>query len=559
MLQPDTTWIGTAVFRGRKQPPPRSMYAASRRVESASYRPPDLAPSAILIIRWLRIAQNNAWQESLQQTLSERLAGAYRPAFAIPPASAEAVLFADEAEMLVCLARDVEAGMHGRYWWWRNVLRRLPAPITLEKLVLAHPRLIPSIVVSALLAGSLRTLLSALGVQGAFRAANAMFAEFLVDASLAAAVRFAGAVSVDSWPIICGAGPLPPGTTTVNWTDAPFNRWITLSEIEGVSLIPAVFAAISVGLVREQILLHSPRFADSAITWLQAQFAPAAPSPSLATPQFEEFVQSCIPVPAAPIQSQPAVPTPIPAVSPALGEAGATETSLPIGVRKPHARNPVPQIQATGSMIPVPSVDCIGATPPPAVSPCAASTASQTKPISGVTTAFGGIFFLIHVMQRLNVPDCFPQCHELSQWGWLELVARSLLSYLGPLAPDPIWSVLRELDGREKGPACEPLWADPFHLPEIWTASARVEGQESGVATAAPHIAEWLRIQLATETVEAAIEILLFLNARVDVTSVSVDVTASLDSARVGVRCAGFDIDPGWLPYFSRIIQFHYR
>lgn len=51
------------------------------------------------------------------------LARAARPALGPVPADAEAVLFADEAEMLACLALAASAGQLDR-WWWRGLLGR---------------------------------------------------------------------------------------------------------------------------------------------------------------------------------------------------------------------------------------------------------------------------------------------------------------------------------------------------------------------------------------------------------------------------------------------------
>ncbi len=36
------------------------------------------------------------------------------------------------------------------------------------------------------------------------------------------------------------------------------------------------------------------------------------------------------------------------------------------------------------------------------------------------------------------------------------------------------------------------------------------------------------------------------------------DVTLSLDAADVRIRRLGLDIDPGWLPWFGKVVRFHY-
>jgi hypothetical protein len=36
------------------------------------------------------------------------------------------------------------------------------------------------------------------------------------------------------------------------------------------------------------------------------------------------------------------------------------------------------------------------------------------------------------------------------------------------------------------------------------------------------------------------------------------DVSMPLDEADVRVRRLGLDLDPGWLPWFGRVVRFHY-
>jgi hypothetical protein len=42
-------------------------------------------------------------------------------------------------------------------------------------------------------------------------------------------------------------------------------------------------------------------------------------------------------------------------------------------------------------------------------------------------------------------------------------------------------------------------------------------------------------------------------------TRTDLDVSLSIDSADIRIRRAGLDLDPGWLPWFGRVVRFHYR
>ena len=51
---------------------------------------------------------------------------------------------------------------------------------------------------------------------------------------------------------------------------------------------------------------------------------------------------------------------------------------------------------------------------------------------------------------------------------------------------------------------------------------------------------------------------LLDRTGRVFVTPTHVDLLMPLDQARIEVRLAGLDVDPGWVPALGRVIAFHF-
>jgi hypothetical protein len=46
--------------------------------------------------------------------------------------------------------------------------------------------------------------------------------------------------------------------------------------------------------------------------------------------------------------------------------------------------------------------------------------------------------------------------------------------------------------------------------------------------------------------------------ARISLTPTHADVFFELSAASLAVRRAGLDLDPGWLPWFGRVVDFHY-
>jgi hypothetical protein len=102
-------------------------------------------------------------------------------------------------------------------------------------------------------------------------------------------------------------------------------------------------------------------------------------------------------------------------------------------------------------------------------------------PGDGLSTSLGGLFFLIHALQDLELPDAFDprwRADAGGPWGTLDLLARALL---GPrfqhVSADPAWTALAALsdwDARRThtsrgGGAYDP----PFRVPASWHARLR--------------------------------------------------------------------------------------
>jgi hypothetical protein len=112
----------------------------TRLLSGAELQPSALPPSAILMVRrltdplpgqltvWEGTSRiDTSWERAAQSALSVLYHRAARPLWEPPAIHAEAVLFADEGEMLACLARDLSRGEASGRWWWRALLRTLPS------------------------------------------------------------------------------------------------------------------------------------------------------------------------------------------------------------------------------------------------------------------------------------------------------------------------------------------------------------------------------------------------------------------------------------------------
>lgn len=103
-------------------------------LSSMDLHPAGVPASAIVCVRSLRTRQphgvardgggaGRGWQESVATTLAGLAARAARPARGPVPDAAEAVMFADRAELLACLAVDwLKGALTAERWWWRSLL-----------------------------------------------------------------------------------------------------------------------------------------------------------------------------------------------------------------------------------------------------------------------------------------------------------------------------------------------------------------------------------------------------------------------------------------------------
>jgi len=105
--------------------------------------PPGLPPSAVLCIRRLADPRPGSlaldagegrpppeWERACVAALERCLREAARPAREAVPAGANAVVFADRAEMLACLARDSLDGTARTSWWWSSWRRADWSPVS---------------------------------------------------------------------------------------------------------------------------------------------------------------------------------------------------------------------------------------------------------------------------------------------------------------------------------------------------------------------------------------------------------------------------------------------
>ncbi|MFL6282600.1 MAG: hypothetical protein ACJ74Q_05475 [Pyrinomonadaceae bacterium] len=173
----------TVISRLRVGGAVRDPIVARLRLESmlgaAELRPRSLPSSAILCVRKLcaprgalGLARGGAyashaqheWQRALSDALDRVAARAVRPFKGPTPHDAEAVVFADRAELLACLALDWRARLVASRWWWRDILRGADAARAVTAEWLGSPEYVPAALEHLSRAGMAAEFVAALDV-----------------------------------------------------------------------------------------------------------------------------------------------------------------------------------------------------------------------------------------------------------------------------------------------------------------------------------------------------------------------------------------------------------
>jgi hypothetical protein len=492
-------------------------------VERGDLAPAALPPAAVLCIRRLGLVAPRAWQAAARDAIADLAAHAARPSHGFVPASAEAVLFADRAELLAALARDWCGGrVHACWWWralfrtgddaavviaaWRDAPQAVPAALDLAaewQVVVPFVARLPDHVADKFTAGIAATF----GVPSPAASRIARQSQRRAEHSASVMAERAQAEPV--------AASRFDDQRTQRAALAALARWT--SEIADANLSTAQrrFAYTALVLHRAPAFrraeLLSPAVLDEIAT---TSFVRTPPSlPTTANVRSDEHDSDSIP---------------------------STADSSPLLANGAQAHGQ--QIDSTGDCGIVTSAEnrVTGRDTATAI----AKPRCDELLDRSIETAFGGVFYLLNAAIAMGLYGDFTTPADrglpLSPWHCLLLLARRLVAD-DALERDPVAALLTRLAAGESGEG-DPLtqgwhneWADWF----------------------APFVARRLAAALGVEPGRAG-NLVVRRRARVRLLQAHVDVVFALDDVSIEIRCAGLDRDPGFVPAAGRTITFIY-
>jgi hypothetical protein len=499
--------------------------AARQRVEDALTAivtaPESLGPSAILCVRTLRVGLPRAsprgyqscrarWGKAVMVSLARLAMQAARPALEAVGANAQAVLFADRAEMLACLARDWSAGVLAPRWWWQGLFHGADLNVVVLPAWLEAPEHVPTALARLAAAGTAQPFVRMLGSRGAgtlVRQITQTHALALIRALLdrAPGVSVSNTDSPELATSATAAGMAPDDGNHKRLSGLlessalaeavkapPWQRWVPEAAGTGLGMEQQCFLGITLMLQRAAHVVHSNAFARDVRRWrhsIVAETSAQAPLRLLlgsdAAPRTSEPVGAArLARPQLPDAGRSSVPSRLTTdEQAALADAGSRRSDASA------AESPLPvneagrEESASSACEPVPSA-LTARRPLPGwqeASPFLRSEATATE--------LGGLFYLINLGLFLDLYGDFTSPARpglaLFIWDFVFLLGRRLLR--SERTSDPVWDLLTHLAGRDAdtppGFGYVPSdvwrlpveWLRPFPEPRAWSWDANEE------------------------------------------------------------------------------------
>lgn len=534
-----------------------------------------LNKDAVLCVR--RMATRFSRLDQFAADFDAEILNAARPARDAVPANANAVLFADRAELLACLARDWCSGNLGASWWWPVLHPRTDIAEIARRAWLEDGQCLPAALDRLAAVNLAERFLRKLGPETVAQLWRNIIETFQLgdldevlrgeaepqtdDAGWVSRappwtprLNFDSALSADIARVLVTAVLLERAPVTVR--SASFARdlqqWIQRTKNDrGSQRVPSSTPFVTAPAASDEqdsdARLLSKRTAEAAV-WppeeaAQRGLEPVASgaeedrsgsteSPRKSGHRARENVAAQNAAPARPNRQIRIEPL-----------EDATESGDNISVRSALNEPSGPRELSSAHKVPAPEKMA-----PAGVAPVEAIVLPVPK-LERITTEWGGILYLINVAIAQGLYADFTAPFQtglaLPLWDFLALVGEEFAGET--FRADPLPRLFARLSGRaEEEPAgaeFEPPSGEPLRewLGEI--------GRDIG---------KLLRRALALAEGDDVVSLILNRSAKIVASSSRLDTYFSLGEHPIELRIAGLDRDPGWIPAAGRAVHFHY-
>lgn len=462
--------------------------------------PAGLPSSAILCIRHLpdplpgtlRLEKAGelmptSWEKALVGKLEQLRQQAARPIQGPISSAAEAIIFNNQAELLVCLAEDWQAGQLRTHWWWQSLLGKLIAPdLQIIQAWQDAPEYVPAALQLLSQKGNLlpfiqkweavpaQVMLQRLAQRFALpeieQVLPALFSDIVVSSSNTIAIsnQIQKSASNQGNQAFTEFSEDTSGQAELE----DFTRWQIFapeSRAANLTIVQAGLLGIGLTLYRAPQKLRTPAFAQAIAAWATSRQVSKPESkvvlkkPSNFTPRFEPDINGSII--ANPVSSKNTEPvsqkSPLFSTNPVFGQTEQMENVLPTATPSPKA-----EIKLNFEVATLEVIEQLGqVVQEQADSPAPAFEAFEFL-ANGFNTEYAGLFYLINLGLFLELYGDFTSPMQpglaLPIWDFVALLGDNLAGK--GLYQDKVWSLLANLANRAESE--KP--GQNFEPPESW-------------------------------------------------------------------------------------------
>jgi hypothetical protein len=165
-------------------------------------------------------------------------------------------------------------------------------------------------------------------------------------------------------------------------------------------------------------------------------------------------------------------------------------------------------------------------------------------------TQGAGLYFMLHVLRHLGIEDAIAAHPSLVVTHFVVRVLLRLAARAHVGDEDPSLRPLRE----ELAGTRTRHTVDPIVIPQTLAALRRVRPTpDASERLWACAVRRWCRKVVDLRTAEIVTR-----TGFIRTTPSSMDITLPMSAVDVRIRRAGLDLDPGFVPWFGRVVHFHY-
>ena len=186
------------------------------------------------------------------------------------------------------------------------------------------------------------------------------------------------------------------------------------------------------------------------------------------------------------------------------------------------------------------------------------SPAFADRVLLGEPTRAAGLYFLLNVLRHLGIAEALQSYPSAAEQGLVPHIMKRLATHAGVEAHDPIWlpinASLPESTDRGSLPVDSPTAVGPKLFPSNLRPSSRETFDVEYFSRAwCVAVRRW-----CWHLGEVTVREIVNRGGLVSLNRTDLDLTLPLNSVDLRIRRAGLDIDPGWLPWFGKVVRFHY-